>query len=39
MAGEPITVESSIQWDLEKVLINQFEKFTGSVQKLNKGKA
>jgi hypothetical protein len=39
MAGETITVESSIQWDLEKVLINQFEKFTGSIPKLNKGKA
>ena len=39
MAGETITVESSIQWDLEKALINQFEKFTGSIPKLNKGKA
>jgi hypothetical protein len=39
MAGESITVESSIQWDLEKALINQFEKFTGSIPKLNKGKA
>ena len=39
MAGEMITVESSIQWDLEKALINQFEKFTGSIPKLNKGKA
>ena len=39
MAGEVISVESSVQWVLEKALLNQFEKFTGSLPVLNKGKA
>jgi hypothetical protein len=39
MGGETITVESSIQWDLEKALLNQFEKLTGGLPKLNRGKA
>jgi hypothetical protein len=39
MAGEKICVASEIHWPLEKALINQFEKFTGSIPKLNKVKA
>ena len=39
MGGYDITVESSIHWDLEKALLNQYEQFTGELPKLNKGKA
>jgi hypothetical protein len=39
MAGDSIVVKSSIHWDLEKALLNQFEKITGVLPKLNKGKA
>ena len=39
IAGDQIAVESSIHWDLEKILINRFEQAIGSLPKLNKGKA
>jgi hypothetical protein len=39
MAGETISVESGLQWALEKALLNQFERVTGALPKLNKGKA
>jgi hypothetical protein len=39
MGGENIIVQSSIEWNLEKALLNQFVKSTGELPKLNKGKA
>ena len=33
------TIESSIHWDLEKLLIERFEAATGGLPKLNKGRA
>jgi len=39
MAGETISVESQLHKALEKALLDQFERITGVLPKLNKGKA
>jgi hypothetical protein len=39
MAGETISVESQLHKALEKALLDQFERITGALPKLNKGKA
>ena len=39
MASETISVESQLHKALEKKLLEQFERITGALPKLNKGKA